>query len=93
MRTPEVGNSAQTAQQIRETIDRTKKTLENIDYTEEHAHAAAAVANGEWDAAFLLNPTPVEQVIAVAGANDRMPRKSTFFYPKLGTGIVLYAME
>jgi uncharacterized protein (DUF1015 family) len=69
-----------------------QETLENIDYTEEHAHAAAAVANGEWDAAFLLNPTPVEQVIAVAGANDRMPRKSTFFYPKLGTGVVLYAM-
>jgi uncharacterized protein (DUF1015 family) len=69
------------------------ETLENIDYTEEHSHAAEAVQDGTWDAAFLLNPTPVEQVIAVAGANDRMPRKSTFFYPKLGTGIVLYAMD
>jgi uncharacterized protein (DUF1015 family) len=69
------------------------ETLENIDYTEEHSHAAALVEDGTWDAAFLLNPTPVEQVIAVAGANDRMPRKSTFFYPKLGTGIVLYAMD
>jgi len=69
------------------------ETLENIDYTEEHSHAAAAVEEGKWDAAFLLNPTPVEQVIAVAGDNDRMPRKSTFFYPKLGTGIVLLPLE
>lgn len=69
------------------------ETLENIDYTEEHSHAAAAVADGKWDAAFLINPTPVEQVIAVAGAHDRMPRKSTFFYPKLGTGIVLLPLD
>ena len=69
------------------------ETLENIDYTEEHSHAAAAVAEGRWHAAFLLNPTPVEQVIAVAGGHDRMPRKSTFFYPKLGTGIVLLPLE
>jgi uncharacterized protein (DUF1015 family) len=69
------------------------ETLENIDYTEEHSHAAEAVESGKWDAAFLLNPTPVEQVIAVAGGHDRMPRKSTFFYPKLGTGIVLLPLE
>lgn len=69
------------------------ETLENIDYTEEHSHAAAAVEQGKWDAAFLLNPTPVDQVIAVAGGHDRMPRKSTFFYPKLGTGIVLLPLE
>jgi uncharacterized protein (DUF1015 family) len=69
------------------------ETLENIDYTEEHSHAAEAVAEGRWHAAFLLNPTPVEQVIAVAGGHDRMPRKSTFFYPKLGTGIVLLPLE
>lgn len=40
------------------------------------------------DAAFLLRPTPVEQVRAVAAAGETMPPKSTYFFPKLLTGIV-----
>jgi len=68
-------------------------SAENIDYTESHRHALAAVASGEWDVAFLLNPTPIEQVIAVAEAGDRMPRKSTFFYPKLATGVVMRPLD
>lgn len=63
---------------------------ENIDYTEDHRHAMEAVAAGEWDVAFLVNPTPVDQVISVAVTGDRMPRKSTFFFPKLATGVVMY---
>ncbi len=43
---------------------------------------------GEADAAFFLRPTPVEQVRAVADAGETMPPKSTFFFPKLLTGIV-----
>ncbi|MBA2523709.1 MAG: DUF1015 domain-containing protein, partial [Solirubrobacterales bacterium] len=42
---------------------------------------------GEADAAFFLRPTPVEQVRAVADAGETMPPKSTFFFPKLLTGI------
>jgi uncharacterized protein (DUF1015 family) len=66
---------------------------QNIDYTESHRHAAEAVAAGEWDVAFLVNPTPVDQVISVAATGDRMPRKSTFFFPKLATGVVMYPMD
>jgi uncharacterized protein (DUF1015 family) len=66
---------------------------ESIDYTESHRHAAEAVAAGEWDVAFLVNPTPVDQVISVAASGDRMPRKSTFFYPKLATGVVMYPVN
>jgi uncharacterized protein (DUF1015 family) len=66
---------------------------EHIDYTEHHQHAAEAVASGAWDVAFLLNPTPVEQVMSVAATGDRMPRKSTFFYPKLATGVLLYPTD
>jgi uncharacterized protein (DUF1015 family) len=66
---------------------------EHIDFTESHRHAAEAVASGVWDVAFLLNPTPVSQVISVASAGDRMPRKSTFFYPKLATGVLLYPLD
>lgn len=62
---------------------------ESIGYTESFRAAAEAVAQGRWDAAFLLNPTPVDQVLAVADAGERMPRKSTYFYPKLATGIVM----
>ena len=40
------------------------------------------------DAAFLMRPTPVEQVRAVAAAGETMPPKSTYFFPKLLTGIV-----
>lgn len=66
---------------------------EEIDYTEDHIQAAAAVASGRWDMAVLLNPTPVKQIIAVADTGDRMPRKSTFFYPKLGTGVVMLPLD
>ena len=70
-----------------------QETPESIAYAEDHRHAAEEVAAGRWDLAFLLNPTPVQQVIAVANAGERMPRKSTYFYPKLGTGVVMLPLE
>jgi uncharacterized protein (DUF1015 family) len=66
---------------------------EHIDYTESNRHAAEVVDSGAWDVAFLLNPTPVSQVFATATARDRMPRKSTFFYPKLATGVLMYPLD
>ena len=56
-------------------------------YTASAAEAIASLDAGT-DAAFLLRPTPVEQVRAVAAAGETMPPKSTYFYPKLLTGIV-----
>jgi uncharacterized protein (DUF1015 family) len=53
------------------------------------AALAAAAANA--GTALLLNPTPVEAVIAVAAAGERMPRKSTYFTPKPRTGLLLRA--
>jgi hypothetical protein len=66
---------------------------EHIDYSEDAHHAAEAVASGAWDVALLLNPTPLEQVFACADVGERMPRKSTFFYPKLGTGVVMLPLD
>ena len=43
---------------------------------------------GQYQAAFLLRPTPIEQVRQVADEGETMPPKSTFFFPKLLTGIV-----
>ncbi|MGI8922416.1 MAG: DUF1015 domain-containing protein [Solirubrobacteraceae bacterium] len=50
--------------------------------------AVAKLESKEADAAFFLRPTPVEQVQAVAAAGETMPPKSTYFFPKLLTGIV-----
>jgi len=50
--------------------------------------ASRAVARGEAQAAFILRPTPIEQVRAVADAGETMPPKSTYFFPKIPTGIV-----
>jgi uncharacterized protein (DUF1015 family) len=49
--------------------------------------ALRRVADGQYDCAFILRPTPVEQVREVAAAGETMPPKSTFFFPKLLTGI------
>src|SRR5581483_7849679 len=66
---------------------------EHIDYHEDASHTAQAVASGAWDVAFLVNPTPIQQVVACAEVGERMPRKTTFFYPKLGTGVLMLPMD
>lgn len=55
--------------------------------------AMARVRSGEYTAVFMLNPTTVEDVERVALANLRMPPKSTYFYPKLLTGTVIYSFS
>jgi uncharacterized protein (DUF1015 family) len=62
-------------------------------YTRSEAEARAAVARGEAQAAILVRPTRLEQLAAVASAGDVMPQKSTYFYPKLLTGMVFNPLE
>jgi uncharacterized protein (DUF1015 family) len=57
-------------------------------YARDTAEALAMVRSGEYDAAFLMRPTPVGQVRDVAAAGENMPPKSTFFFPKLLTGLL-----
>ena len=65
-----------------------------IQYTKSAADAIAAVdAGGGIDAAFLLEPTPVASIQAVAREGDVMPQKSTYFYPKALTGLVINPHE
>lgn len=61
----------------------------HVVYTIDAAEAIDKVNHGQGDIAFLLRPTPVSQVQEVAAAGDKMPQKSTYFYPKLVTGLVL----
>jgi len=48
---------------------------------------------GEFQAAFLLNPIDVEAVLEIARAGERMPQKATYFYPKLLSGLVHRRIE
>jgi uncharacterized protein (DUF1015 family) len=59
-----------------------------IGYTPSIDEALAKLEAGDYQAAFLLRPTPVDQVREVAAAGETMPPKSTYFFPKLLTGIV-----
>lgn len=62
----------------------------NLHYLREAAPGVERVRKGEAQALFLLNPTPVRAVQAIADARSRMPQKSTDFYPKLPTGMTIY---
>src|SRR5207245_10270904 len=57
-------------------------------FTEDAGQAVEQVRAGRARYAVLLNPVPVERVLELADAGDRMPQKSTFFYPKVPTGLV-----
>lgn len=61
----------------------------NLVYTRDEGEAIRRVDDGEFQAAFLLNPIDVEVVLQVARAGERMPQKATYFYPKLLSGLVL----
>lgn len=65
----------------------------NLRYTRDAHEAAQAVDAGEANCAFLINPTRVSEIAAVAAANEKMPQKSTYFYPKLITGMVMNHFE
>jgi uncharacterized protein (DUF1015 family) len=62
-------------------------------YSKGFADAREAVESGRADAAFFMRATPVEQVQAVAEAGESMPPKSTFFYPKIPTGLVFNPLD
>lgn len=61
----------------------------NIEYTIEIGGALGAVAQGRADGAFLMNPPSVNDVERVSDAGATMPEKSTYFHPKLLTGLVM----
>lgn len=61
----------------------------NLTYTKIFNEAIASVQNKTAQAAFILNPTKVTEIRDVASAGEKMPQKSTYFYPKLITGLVM----
>jgi uncharacterized protein (DUF1015 family) len=61
-------------------------------YTKDAAEAAAQVAAGQAAAAVIIRPLPKDAVAAVSDAGQTMPQKSTYFYPKLWTGVAFHSL-
>jgi len=64
-----------------------------IDYTSDVVDAVSQVLEQEYQLAFLVNPVKPEVIKGIADSGDRMPRKSTYFYPKLPAGLVFYRFD
>ena len=61
----------------------------NLTYTKFFSEAVEGVDNGKFQCSFVLNPTRVTEIRDVAAAGEKMPQKSTYFYPKMITGMVM----
>lgn len=71
-------------------LDANNPSIQNkIDYTTKLNCAISAVNSGNCQCAFLLNPTSIEQIMNKAMNFEKMPQKSTYFYPKPITGLVI----
>ncbi len=68
-------------------------TEQSVAYTADAAEAMRSVDKGAADLAVFVQPTPVTEVRTIALSGERMPPKSTFFYPKLLTGLVINPLE
>jgi uncharacterized protein (DUF1015 family) len=65
----------------------------NIDYARSREACLERVDTGKYQAAFLLNPTTSQQMQRISLTGERMPQKSTDFFPKLLTGLVFMQMK
>jgi len=74
-----------------------KPLAEGREVTVEFDHDIRSVydkmASGKWDVAVILSPPKLDMVWKVAKLGEKMPRKSTFFWPKIWSGFVLYPMK
>ncbi len=64
-------------------------TLDHLGYLHDHDEVVGRVAGGGLQMAFLMKPFPLAAFESIVGDGHRLPRKSTFFYPKLPTGLVI----
>lgn len=69
-----------------------KLTEANVKYVKQAKEVLEDIRSGKYTIAFLMNPTKPKQVLEVAEQGDVMPQKSTYFYPKLLTGLVINKM-
>ena len=65
----------------------------HVDYSHDAGRTAGMVSNGSQQLAFLLKPFPMDAFESIVGGGQRLPSKSTFFYPKLPTGLVINRLD
>ena len=65
----------------------------HVDYSHDAGRTAGMVADGSQQLAFLLKPFPMDAFESIVGGGQRLPSKSTFFYPKLPTGLVINRLD
>ena len=70
-----------------------KSTSQCIDYVHDAEEAAAGVENGDFQIAFFLKPFPLDLFKEIMDDGQKLPPKSTFFYPKLPAGLVLNPLD
>jgi hypothetical protein len=63
--------------------------LEGLGYARSAEEARALVGDGSYDGAFFMRATPLEQIREIAAAGENMPPKTTYFYPKIPTGLMI----
>jgi uncharacterized protein (DUF1015 family) len=66
---------------------------EGVSYTPQRTEAVATVDRGDAEAAFLLRPTRIEDVWDIARRGETMPQKSTYFFPKLTSGLLFQPLD
>jgi uncharacterized protein (DUF1015 family) len=74
-------------------FDRVNIASEEIIYKKDMKEAIDMVDNGEAAACFILNSVRVDQLKSVALNGEKMPPKTTYFYPKVLSGLTIYNME
>lgn len=72
----------------------TQDTLEDhVKYTREDEEALSLVQDDSFDFSFLMNATKIDELKAIADGGEHMPQKSTYFLPKMLSGLVMYKMN
>ena len=64
-----------------------------VSYTRSFTEAIAAVDEGSCQCCFILSPTRIQDIKDIVDADEKMPQKSTYFYPKPTTGLVMNVYE
>ena len=74
---------------LKNILDIEGKDKEAVVYTADTQEAISGVNSGSFHAAFFLNPVDIHKIISLALTGERMPAKSTYFYPKVASGLVM----
>ena len=69
------------------------RNQQHVTYVRDASEAMSMVGGGQANVAFLMNPVRMQQVRDIAFAGEVLPQKSTDFYPKLLSGLTIYAVE